>query len=331
MKFRTEIQIENPPNIIEHHNSIVTIGSCFAENITEYLSRFRFRILNSPFGLLYNPVSIFNSLSLIQLEKEFKKDDLIRNDDLWHSWYHHSSFSHPNVDQCLLVINEQLKKARTFFSDCNFLIITYGTAYVFEYIESGIIVSNCHKIPSNQFRRYRMSVQDIEDNISKTIKLAKILNPSIKIIFSVSPIRHLKDGMANNQLSKSSLLLALHSTIRQSDSCFYFPAYEIMIDDLRDYRFYESNLTHPNRIAIEYIWNKFSDTWLSKDCKLTTTEIDRINQARLHKPFFPGSIKEQVFIQNQLKIIDELEKKYPYIDFSEDVDHFKASLNKNID
>ncbi len=331
MIFRTEIQIESPPNLIEHYNSIVTIGSCFAENIAEYLLRFRFNIINNPFGILYNTVSIFNALSLIQSEKQFTSDDLIHDNDLWHSWYHHGSFSHPNIDQCLLGINDQLNQARTFFSDCNYLIITYGTAFVFEHIESGVIVSNCHKIPSNQFRRYRMTVQDIENNISKTIKLAKVLNPSIKIIFSVSPIRHLKDGMVNNQLSKSSLLLALHNTIKQSNSCFYFPAYEIMIDDLRDYRFYESNLTHPNRIAIEYIWNKFSNTWLSEDCKLTLKEIDRINQARLHKPFFPGSIKEQVFLKNQLKIIDELKKKYPYIDFSEDINHFNASINKNID
>jgi hypothetical protein len=331
MKFRTEIQIEKSPYLIEHYNSIATIGSCFAENIAQYLAKFRFKILNNPFGILYNPVSIYNALSLIQSEKKFTKDDLIQHDDLWHSWYHHSNFSHPNIDQCLLGINEQLNKARTFFNNCNFLIVTYGTAYVFELIESGIIVSNCHKIPSNRFKRFRMTVQDIENNISKFIKLAKALNPSIKIIFSVSPIRHLKDGMVENQLSKSSLLMALHHTIMQNDSCFYFPAYEIMIDDLRDYRFYESNLTHPSQMAIEYIWNKFSDTWLSEDCKSTIKDIDRLNKARLHKPLFTGSRKEQVFLKNQLKAINELKKKYPYIDFSEDRNYFNASLNKNID
>ena len=331
MKFRTEIQINKSDYPIEHQNSIATIGSCFAENIAEYLTRFRFRILNNPFGILYNPVSIYNALSLINSERKFTKNDLIQHDDLWHSWYHHGSFSHPIVDQCVLGINEQLKKAKSFLRNCNFLIITYGTAYVFEYIKSGMIVSNCHKIPSNHFTRYRMTIQDIEQKISDTIKLAKAISPSTRIIFSVSPIRYLKDSMVENQLSKASLLLALHNTIRDNKSCFYFPSYEIMMDDLRDYRFYEPNLTHPNKMAIAYIWNKFSDTWLSEDCKLTIKDIDRLNQARLHRPLFPGSGKEQVFSQNQLIIIDELKKKYPYIDFSKDTKYFNTSLNKSID
>ena len=322
MKFRTEIQIKNPQNSIEHDDPIATIGSCFAENIADYLIRFRFNVLNNPFGILYNPISILNVLSLITSGREFTEEDLVFHDNLWHSWYHHGSFSHPDAHQCLTRINNQLQKAKQFFSECNYLIITYGTAYVFEHIESGMIVSNCHKIPSNKFKRYRLNMDDIEKNINKTIKLAKALSPSIKVIFSVSPIRHLKDGMIDNQISKSSLVLALQNTIRDEDWCFYFPAYEIMMDDLRDYRFYESNLTHPNQMAIEYIWDKFSESWLSEDCNSTIKDIEKLNQARVHTSLFPGSKKDIEFKQKQLELLEKLKTKYPHIDFSEDLKYF---------
>ncbi|MEJ2545346.1 MAG: GSCFA domain-containing protein [Calditrichaceae bacterium] len=323
MKFRTEIQIDKYKYPIEHHNSIATIGSCFAENIAEYLRRFRFNTLANPFGILYNPVSIFNALSMIHSVKEFSKKDLVSQDDLWHSWFHHGSFSHPNAEQCVLKINDQIKRAKSFMEICDYLIITYGTAFVFEHIDSGIIVSNCHKIPSSQFRRYRLSVGEIESNISKTIELVKSLYPSIKIIFSVSPIRHLKDGMVDNQLSKSSLILALHNTIKDDESCFYFPSYEIMMDDLRDYRFYESNLTHPNQMAIDYILNKFSETWFSEKCLSTIRDIEKLNQARAHKSLFPGSDKDKEFKYMQLEHIEKYKIKYPHIDFSDDLKYFK--------
>ena len=259
--------------------------------------------------------------------KEFSQDDLIQHDDLWHTWYHHSSFSHQDPVQCLSVINDQLKEAKIFLKKCNFLIITYGTALVFAHIKSDLIVSNCHKIPSAQFKRIRLSTTEIEKYIHNTIELAQKLNPSIQIIFSVSPIRHLKNGMIENQISKSSLILALHNTINNTKSCSYFPAFEIMMDDLRDYRFYEQNLTHPSKTAIEYIWNKFAATWLSAQCQSTIKEIECINLARSHKILFPGSGKEQVFLRNQLKNLSELKQKYPYIDFSEDVEYFTVRIN----
>ena len=322
MKFRTEIQINKPGLFIEHFNSIATFGSCFAENIAEYLIRFRFNILNNPFGILYNPVSIFNALSLISSGKAFIKNDLVQHDDLWHSWYHHGSFSHPDAEECLAGINKQLQTTKQFMNSCNYLIITYGTAYVFEHLESGTIVSNCHKIPSNYFKRFRLSIKEIESNVSETIELVKSINPAIKIIFSVSPVRHLKDGMVDNQLSKSALILALHNAIKDENSCFYFPSYEIMMDDLRDYRFYDSNLTHPNQLAINYIWDKFSNTWLSEECILIIKDMEKLNQARAHRSLFPGSKKEKEFKQRQIEQLGKLKTKYPHIDFSEDIKYF---------
>ncbi|MBN1408741.1 MAG: GSCFA domain-containing protein, partial [Calditrichaceae bacterium] len=283
----------------------------------------------NPFGILYNPISICSGLSWIASGKEFTKNDLIRHNGFWHSWYHHGSYSHPDGKQCLARINDKLHETKQFFSECNYLIITYGTAYVFEHIASGLIVSNCHKIPSNQFKRHRLSIRDIENNIWNTITLAKSTSPSIKIIFSISPIRHLKDGMAENQLSKSALIVALHNVIKDNDSCFYFPAYEIMMDDLRDYRFYETDLTHPNQMAVDYIWEIFSASWLSEKCKLIIEDISRLNKARAHKSLFPGSNKQKEFIQKQLHIVDKLKKKYPHIDFSKDIDYFKNAITEN--
>lgn len=326
MNFRTQIQIDQSQKPIEHTDKISTIGSCFAENIARYLIQLRFYVLDNPFGVLYNPASIYNSLNLILSKKSFTENDLINYDDLWHSWYHHSSFSHQDQDECLSRINNRIQEANVFLKNCNYLIITYGSAYVYEHIESGLIVSNCHKIPSDKFSKYRLNLSQIEKYIQDTANLAKKLNPSIQIIFSVSPIRQLKDGMIENQLSKSSLILGLHNALSDIEYCSYFPAYEILMDDLRDYRFYRSNLTHPNEIAVEYILEKFSETWLSENCQSIIKDIDRINQARSHKLFFPGSSKAQTFIRNQLIYISDLEKKYPYVDFSEDVKYFSSHL-----
>ena len=326
MNFRTEIQIARSQKLIDHYDAITTIGSCFSENFAEFLNKLRFSILDNPFGVLYNPVSIYNSLNLIITGKKFVQDDLIQHNDLWHSWYHHGSFSHPDHTQCLSQINSQIQKAKTFLKNCKYLIITYGTASVFEHIQSSLIVSNCHKIPSNQFKRFRLNILQIEKYIHDTIELVHEFNPSIQIIFSVSPIRHLKDGMIENQINKSSLILGLHNIISNIESCSYFPAYEIMMDDLRDYRFYDQNLTHPNKMAIEYIWAKFSTAWFSESCHTIIRDIERLNQARSHKLLFPGSVKEQTFLRNQIEKISELRGKYPYIDFSEEVEYFTLHL-----
>ena len=327
MNFRTEIKLNKSSHLIEHNNKIAAFGSCFAENIADYLQKYRFSMLNNPFGVLYNPVSIHNAFTLIVTEKKFRREDLIQHDNLWHSWYHHSSFSNQDPDKCLANINKNLISAKNILSGCDFLIITYGTAYVYKHIDSGLIVSNCHKIPAEQFNRFRLELSNIVKNISETIGLVQQLNPSIQIIFSISPIRHLKDGLVENQLSKSSLITALHETIRNFKSCSYFPAYEIMMDDLRDYRYYEPNLTHPNQTAIEYIWDKFNTSWLSQGCQSVIQDLHRLNLARSHRSLFPGSGQEKVFIQNQLKIIAGLKKKYEYIDFTEDLDFFKSRLN----
>jgi len=322
MQFRTEIESVNTGSKIEHNHTIVTIGSCFAENIGEFFKRYRFNILDNPFGVLYNPASIFNSLQLIENRKILTKKDLFNYDELWHSWYHHSSFSHPDPEHCLAAINENLIKAKKYLEECRFIIISLGTSYVFEHIDSGIIVSNCHKIPAKHFRRIRLNVKQTEDYIHKTVSMIKNINPSVQFLFSVSPIRHIKDGLVENQLSKASLIVAVHNVIQDSDNLYYFPGYEIMTDDLRDYRFYEKNLTHPSQLAVEYIWEKFMNAWLSQECRTAIEELGALNRARAHRILFPDSVKARNFKTQQLDKITQLKQKYPYIDFSDDIKHF---------
>ncbi len=322
MKFRTEVVLSQSKIKIEHQNKIMTIGSCFAENIARYLKYYRFNILENPFGILYNPASIFKSIELITNRKKFLKEEMIFDQEEWHSFYFHSDFSHHIEDVCLKNINNSLEKSIEFLKECDTVIITYGTSYVFEYKHSGEIVSNCHKIPADKFRRYRLPLGEVKNYVIKTIELLRKLNKGIKIILTVSPVRHWKDGAVDNQLSKSTLLLAIHEVISELDYCEYFPSYEIMMDDLRDYRFYESDLVHPNLVAQDYIWEKFISSYFTEKCKIAISEIGKIAEARKHRPRNPKSKKHQEFVNNQLKIIDELKIKYKHVDFKNDYEYF---------
>jgi hypothetical protein len=322
VKFRTEIDIPKIDQPINHYDPIITFGSCFAENIGEILTKLRFSVCNNPFGVLYNPVSIYNSINLISTNEEFEEADLIFHNGEWHSFYHHSSFSSHNHLKALSDMNTKLQETRTFIQKSKFVIITYGTAFVYAYRKNGMIVSNCHKIPADQFDRSLLSVKDLKQSIKSTIEEIKELNPEINLIFSVSPIRHLKDGLPQNQRSKALLIVALQEIVSTTPNTYYFPAYEIMIDDLRDYRFYEQNLTHPNDMAIQYIWDKFKSACLSASCIETLKHVEKLNAALSHRVRNPDSEEHRIFIENHLKLLAQLKEKYEYLDFDEEIKYF---------
>ena len=328
MKFRTEIDIEKSPYPIEHDKNILTIGSCFAQNIGEYFNHYRFNIMGNPYGVLYNPVSIFNSFKLVLDKKEFTQRDLIEANGEWHSFYHHSDFSHHEPNICLDKINSGLKATTDFLNNSELVIITYGTAYVYRNIEQDIVVSNCHKIPAKDFERNRLSLIETKKTIEQTINLLKTINENIRIIFTVSPVRHWKDGAANNQISKSTLLLAINDVIKTHKNCEYFPSYEIIMDDLRDYRFYNSDLLHPNRIATDYIWEKFSKAMLSDNCLSIMNEVEKIVKSREHKVRNVKSKNHQAFIKTNIKKIITLQKKHTHLNLGEDESFFNNQLLK---
>ncbi len=326
MKFRTEINLDKSNKPIEHNTNILTIGSCFAQNIGEYFQRFKFNVMCNPFGVLYNPVSIFNSLKFTLDNRTFTQKDLIEYNGEWHSFYHHSDFSHHDPKICLDKINSGIKATSDFLGNTDVLIITYGTAYVYKHIKQNIIVSNCHKIAAKEFKRYRLSLEETEKTIVETVKLLRLINENVRIIFTVSPVRHWKDGAANNQLSKATLLLAVDKIVKLHNNCEYFPSYEIVMDDLRDYRFYDSDLLHPNKLATDYIWKKFSDSMLSGNCLTLIQEIEKIVKAREHKVRNVKSESHQKFIGKQLQQIKLLSEKHPHLNLSEDEFYFKEQL-----
>ena len=327
MEFRTEINIPQSKIQFEHSDKILAIGSCFAENISGYFNYYKFNILENPFGVLYNPVSIYNSLKLTIKGKLFTKEDLFFDQSEYHSFYHHSDFSHHDANACIKQINDNFKITKEFLKNCDKLIISYGTSYVFNHKEKDIIVSNCHKIPQKEFTRFRLSIEEVIDYTQRIIDQIKILNPKLKIIFTVSPVRHWKDGAVDNQLSKSTLLLAVNEIVNKNDNCEYFPSYEIMMDDLRDYRFYAEDLIHPNKIATDYIWKKFSENHFTDACFKIMTEVKKIVQAATHRPRNTKSEQHQIFLKNQISSIEKFQKKYSHLDFKKELDNFNSQLD----
>lgn len=326
MQFRTEINLKKSDLQIEHQNTIITLGSCFAENIAEHFKRYRFDVSANPFGVLYNPVSIYNAIRLLDEKKSFTKDDLFYDQGEWHSFYHHSDFSHHDVNVCLKNINDGLVDTRKLLEQTDIVIITYGTSYVYEHIDKKNIVSNCHKISAKEFNRFRLSVEEVKQNISATLELLKKINKNARVIFTVSPVRHWKDGAVDNQLSKSILLLAVNDTIQENKNAVYFPSYEILMDDLRDYRFYESDLVHPNKLATSYIWGKFTTAHLSDECEDVIGEIEPVIKARLHRTRNKYSESNIKFLNSQIALCKRLMEKYSHLNLNDDVEYFQSEL-----
>lgn len=318
MNFRTEIKIEESSVKIEHDNKILTIGSCFAENIAELFKFYIFDVFENPFGVLYNPVSIYNAFNIVSEGIRFTIDDLIYDQDEWHSFYHHSDFSNHEADECLKSINTRSAEVKDFLTDCNWVIISLGTSNIYKYKETKITVSNCHRIPADRFERMFLPVEESVKYLTNTVNKLKKINPEIRIIFTVSPVRHIKDGFVENQLSKSALIVAVHRLVRQNSDCYYFPAYEILMDDLRDYRFYDKDLLHPNKLAVEYIWEKFSECYFSKNCKETVKDIETFVKGRNHRLRDAESPQTKKFLADLQRMKENLLEKYPYLVFGDE-------------
>lgn len=280
MDFRTQVKTDDCRGLIRHGDPIMMIGSCFSDNIGQRLAQALFETTINPFGTLYNPASIANALNDLIVCRTYNENDLIENDGRYHSFSHHSSFSGINATSVIEKINMSIETSSQTLRKSSTLIVTFGTAYVFELASTQKIVSNCHKLPSKHFNRRRMSVSEIVDIWNGIVRKLHDINSQLNIIFTVSPIRHLADGAHDNQLSKSTLLLAIENLCNSNERIGYFPAYEIMMDDLRDYRFYASDMTHPSETAVDYIYEKFSHSYfndstmqLAKDCERLTRRL----------------------------------------------------------
>ena len=317
MKLQTNISINKQEiNSIDYNSNILIVGSCFSENIGSKLEYYKFQSYQNPFGILFHTKAIETLITNAINEKIYSEENLFFLNERFHSFDAHSQLSNTSKESLLNILNQEICVTNQQLKEASHIIITLGTAWVYRFIESDSIVANCHKIPQKNFLKEILSVDEIIESLESIVSLIKDINPNINFIFTVSPVRHLKDGFVQNQQSKSHLLSAIHQVVDPRNKLFYFPRYEIMMDELRDYRFYAEDMIHPNQTAINYIWEKFSNTWISDTSFNVMKRVDAIQKRKNHKPFNPNSRDYLEFLNQIEKDIHSIQKEFPHIKFS---------------
>lgn len=305
MKFRTEVDIKPSPKKIEIEDKIFSIGSCFASEMSDLFDKGQLQTVNNPFGTIFNPFSINNSVKRLHDSAFYHEDELIAYHDEFISLDHHTSFDTRYIHQTLDKINSKIEEGNRFLQETNWVIITYGTSFIYEFEPKKKLVANCHKIPQKFFEKRLLTNQELTDSIYDTIiNLKDICKDDVQILFTVSPVRHTKDGMTENQLSKSKLITTVHEVVSQFENCHYLPIYEILMDDLRDYRFYKEDLIHPNSQAVNYIFDKFGEAYFSDEAKDFIEENFKINKALEHRT---DDEKDPKFIEFKEKLNQRIE------------------------
>jgi hypothetical protein len=326
MELRTIVRIPPSDMRITYSDPVIFIGSCFATSIGKQLESGRMPVMINPSGTVYNPISVCNTITTITSGKKYRIPDLYNHNGTWLSFNHYTEFSSDDPEIVLKNINSKIEVAGNFISASKFLFITFGTARVYRWKKSGRIVSNCHKIPAGEFTEELLSVKDVVSLWKKQLDSLKSMFPALKIVFTISPVRHWKDGAHGNQVSKSVLLLAVEELLRHPSKPGYFPAYEIVMDDLRDYRFYDDDMLHPSAAAVRYIWDAFSECYLEDKTKILWKEVDGITKAMSHR-IQSGSEKEIIkFTRSMLARIRAVEEKLPGISFDREKSYFNDLL-----
>ncbi|WP_170111413.1 GSCFA domain-containing protein [Mangrovibacterium marinum] len=328
-RYFTDVELENYAWKIGYKDKILFMGSCFTENIGEIMAGLKFQTLINPFGILYNPLSIAASLRRLMDPKPYCKADLFEHNGVWGSFDFHSRYSASSADEALAAMNEQLQLGHDFLKEADYLILTWGTSWVYERKEAAGPVANCHKFPASDFHRYRLSQEQIVGEFTELLTCLQKFNPKLKFLSTVSPIRHLKDTAHGNQLSKSTLLLALDQLAAAfgKQHFNYFPSYEIVMDELRDYRFYAPDLVHLSPVAVEHIWGKFSDVLLSQEAHRLMVQIGKLRKAVAHRPFrkdIPGYVK---FLTQHIDKINQLIINFPSLNLDREKEYFQQELN----
>jgi hypothetical protein len=305
MKFRTEVAIKESQKKIEVEDKIFSIGSCFASEMSDLFQQGQLQSIHNPFGTIFNPFSINNSIKRLHDAECYHEEELITFNDEFISLDHHTSFDTRYIHQTLNKINSKLEEGNSFLQNSNWIIITYGTSFIYEFVPKQKLVANCHKIPQKFFEKRLLTHQELTDSIYNTIlNLEDICKDDVQILFTVSPVRHTKDGMIENQLSKSKLITAIHEIIPQFGNCHYLPIYEILMDDLRDYRFYKDDMIHPNNQAVNYIFDKFGTAYFSEETKDFIKENFKINKALEHRT---NDEKDPKYIEFKEKLSEKIE------------------------
>ena len=314
MKLQTIVPLNAAKNPLGYDSHILTLGSCFAEHIGKKLQYYKYRCVLNPFGILFHPLAIENLISRAMAEKEYTKADIFFLNERWHCFDGHSVLSSTTEATLLEKLNNGLQQARQQIKGATHILITLGTAWVYRNNTSGAVVANCHKVPQKQFTKELLSFDAVTSSLERIIKLVQSKNPQAQLVFTVSPVRHLKDGFVENQQSKAHLIAAIHKVLKK-ESVSYFPSYEIMMDELRDYRFYAEDMVHPNELAIAYIWERFSLVWIAEEARPTMQKVAVVQRGLQHRPFNFESDSHQKFVKAlEVKIV-YLQNEYPFMSF----------------
>jgi len=316
MKLQTTLPLQKQSrNLIDYSSKLLLLGSCFSENIGDKLNYYKFQSAVNPFGILFQPKAIETFITNVINEKIYTEKDIFFHNERWHCFNAHSSLSSTDKSKILNSLNTANTSTTKQLNNASHIIITLGTSWVYRFIETDSLVANCHKIPQKKFLKEILSIEEITESLEAIIALIKSINNKVSIIFTVSPVRHLKNGFIENQRSKSHLLSAIHNTIDPKNNTLYFPSYEIMMDELRDYRFYAEDMIHPNKTAINYIWEKFFNIWFSEESQQTMKSVETIRKGMTHRSFNPESEAHLKFLKNIQQKKETLVKAFPFMKF----------------
>jgi hypothetical protein len=325
MNFMLSLDPQLANKNITYNDKLLLIGSCFSDNIGAKLQEAKFNVLYNPTGIVFDPLSLAVHLADYATKKQYTENDLFEHNELWHSWLHHSDFSSPRKEQTLELINQSILTAHQQVIAASHLFITLGTAFSYQLIEKDLPVANCHKAPKNWFDKRLLTIDEMVLSLQKSIKLVKQLNPTLEIVFTVSPVKHIRDGIIENSLSKARLLEVAHQLSKEENGCSYFPAYELVTDVLRDYRFYASDMAHPNAQAIEFVFEHFCKIYLVQEVQQLMGDVLQIVLAKKHKPLHTTSNAHQQFLKTFLTKTEVLSKKLSSLNWDEEIKYFTSS------
>ncbi len=321
--FRTKVIPKISTIKIIHKDSILALGSCFAQHIGDNFQDNKFNIITNPFGTIFNPISIFKLVNMAAHKLTLGSEEIIESHGIFHHLDLHSDLSNVHKRSLLENANDVLNNIGSQLPHTSIIIYTFGTSAVHEWKETGEIVANCHKLPAKNFNKRMLEIEEVVQGFSANYNLLKNINKEVRVILTVSPVRHQKESFEQNNVSKSTLRLACEKIIQQFEGVDYFPAFEIMMDDLRDYRFYEEDMLHPNSVAVDYIWQKFKDVYFDEELKQFIIKWDKIRKAIAHKPFNKDSDQHQLFLKNTIALLNEFKHE---IDITPELDLLKSRL-----
>lgn len=311
MEFFIKPDIAPPPFGIDHGHRLLLLGSCFTSNVGRQLDDLKFSVRHNPTGILFDPYSVAKHLRDALENRGYTEADLVPQDEIWHSYNHHTDFSSTDAAETLRRINTAVAQTGEFLKRADVLFLTLGSAFYYRLAQTGERVANCHRFPSQTFTKHLAEVDEIVRQFSEVIAAARQQNAGLKIVFTVSPVRHIREGVVNNNRSKARLLEAVHRLCETLENAYYFPAYELVIDVLRDYRFYDVDMVHPNYAATQFVFEQFRNTFFGTETQALCNRIREVTTAYRHKPNFPDTDAHRKFLATNAEKIKALETLTP--------------------